>query len=192
MGGKYDRTLLIESVLEPSRQILDGYRLTAVATRAGQVFSGIVKQESDKEVTLVDAQGLRQVIRKSEIEQRTAGDTSLMPDGVTAGLSQNDVADLIAFLTILRSAAQGTPGSGVTGPISLPPGFSSERLAAGITGATALAVAPDGRILVCEQTGALRVVKCETLLPRPFATVNVDSTWERRIDRRRHRPALRK
>ena len=118
-----DRTLLIESVLEPSRQILDGYRLTAVATTAGQVFSGIVKQESDKEVTLVDAQGLRQVIRKSEIEQRTAGHTSLMPDGVTAGLSQSDVADLIAFLTILRSAAQGTPGSGVTGPISCSPAF---------------------------------------------------------------------
>ncbi len=73
----------------------------------------------------------------------------------------------------------GTPGSGITGPIALPPGFSSDRIATGITGATALAVAPDGRIFVCEQTGTLRVVKDGTLLPEPFATLDVDSSWER-------------
>ena len=105
--------------------------------------------------------------------------TSLMPDGLAAGLSQRDFADLIAYLEGLRTAGQGTPGSGITGPISLPPGFSSDRVATGITGATAMAVAPDGRVFVCEQTGTLRVVKDGTLLREPFVTVDVDSTWER-------------
>ena len=102
-----------------------------------------------------------------------------MPDALTAGISLQDFADLIAYLESLRSAGQGTPGSNITGPITLPPGFSSERVVAGLTGCTAMAVAPDGRVFICEQTGTLRVVKCGRLLPEPFVTVDVDSTWER-------------
>ncbi len=61
----------------------------------------------------------------------------------------------------------------------LPEGFTDSVVATGITGATALAAAPDGRLFVCEQTGALRVVKDDRLLPEPFVTVAVDSYWER-------------
>jgi uncharacterized repeat protein (TIGR03806 family) len=61
----------------------------------------------------------------------------------------------------------------------LPAGFADTVLATGITGATAMEIAPDGRIFVCEQTGALRVVKDDKMLPKPFVTVPVDSYWER-------------
>jgi uncharacterized repeat protein (TIGR03806 family) len=61
----------------------------------------------------------------------------------------------------------------------LPEGFADEVVAAGITGATGMAVAPDGRIFICEQTGALRVVRNDALLPDPAVTVEVDSAWER-------------
>ncbi len=67
----------------------------------------------------------------------------------------------------------------MVGPVNLPPGFTIERVAGGLTGATALTVAPDGRLFVCEQTGTLRVVKEGTLLPVPFVALDVDSHWER-------------
>jgi uncharacterized repeat protein (TIGR03806 family) len=66
-----------------------------------------------------------------------------------------------------------------TGIAELPEGFSEKIVAEGLTGATAMAVAPDGRVFVCEQTGALRVVKDDRLLDEPFVTVPVDSSWER-------------
>jgi uncharacterized repeat protein (TIGR03806 family) len=66
-----------------------------------------------------------------------------------------------------------------TGIAELPEGFSEKVVATGITGATAMTIAPDGRIFVCEQTGALRVVKDDKLLDEPFVTVSVDSSWER-------------
>jgi acetyl esterase len=179
VGGKYERALLIESVLDPSRQIVEGFRPTVIATADGRVVSGIVKSESEKELVLVDAEGRRHALRKAEIEHRMAEHNSLMPDGLATGLSQRDFADLIAYLDGLRTAGQGSPGSAVAGPISLPPGFSSERVTAGLTGATAIAVADDGRVFVCEQTGALRVVKDGSLLPRPVLNVEVDSHWER-------------
>jgi glucose/arabinose dehydrogenase len=60
-----------------------------------------------------------------------------------------------------------------------PEGFTSTRIARGLTGAVAMAVAPDGRVFICEQTGTLRVIKKDTLLPEPFVTLKVDSQWER-------------
>jgi putative heme-binding domain-containing protein len=179
VGGKYERALLIESVLDPSRQIVEGYRSEVIATADGRIFSGLIRAQSDRELTLVDAEGRRHVVAKGDIEDRQSGATSLMPDGLTVGLSPSKFADLIAYLQTLRAARMSTPGSGVTGPIALPPGFSSDRVATGITGATAMAVAPDGRIFICEQTGTLRVVKDGTLLPEPFAILDVDSAWER-------------
>jgi uncharacterized repeat protein (TIGR03806 family) len=62
---------------------------------------------------------------------------------------------------------------------ALPEGFTQSPVVAGLTGATAMEVAPDGRVFVCEQTGALRVVKDDKLLPEPFVSVRVDSSWER-------------
>jgi glucose/arabinose dehydrogenase len=40
-------------------------------------------------------------------------------------------------------------------------------------------VARDGRIFICEQTGALRIVKNDKLLAARFLTIGVDSFWER-------------
>jgi glucose/arabinose dehydrogenase len=42
-----------------------------------------------------------------------------------------------------------------------------------------MAFAPDGRLFVAQQTGALRVVKNNTLLPTPFLSLNVDARGER-------------
>src|SRR4051812_41263838 len=62
---------------------------------------------------------------------------------------------------------------------SLPEGFTERRVAGGLTGATAMAFAPDGRLFVCQQDGRLRVIKDGELLSEPFATFDVDSTGER-------------
>jgi glucose/arabinose dehydrogenase len=42
-----------------------------------------------------------------------------------------------------------------------------------------MAIAPDGRIFVCQQGGALRVIKNDALLPAPFVTLTVDPAGER-------------
>src|SRR5690242_811582 len=62
---------------------------------------------------------------------------------------------------------------------TLPDGFSETTVASGIASPTAMAIAPDGRIFVSSQTGALRVIKNGVLLTNPFLTLSVDSTGER-------------
>lgn len=61
-----------------------------------------------------------------------------------------------------------------------PAGFEHQAdWVSGLSLATAMAQAPDGRLFVAEQGGLLRVVKDGVLLPTPFATLTVDSSGER-------------
>ncbi len=69
IGGKYGREHLIESVLEPSRQIVEGYRPTLIATVEGRLLTGLVQGETDEELTVWDSQAREQVVRKSTIEE---------------------------------------------------------------------------------------------------------------------------
>ncbi|CCH54973.1 glucose sorbosone dehydrogenase [Fibrisoma limi BUZ 3] len=60
-----------------------------------------------------------------------------------------------------------------------PANFSQVLVANGINQPTVVVPAPDGRIFVAEQTGALRVVKNGTLLPTPFVQLPVNAEGER-------------
>jgi len=62
---------------------------------------------------------------------------------------------------------------------TLPPGFTEGLVATGLTNATAMSFSPDGRLFVCQQAGALRVISNGTLLPTPFTTVATSATGER-------------
>jgi glucose/arabinose dehydrogenase len=90
---------------------------------------------------------------------------------------------------VLRARARDAKGSlsawsAVTvsfdGVRDLPLGFTKdESWTVGLSSATAFAAAPDGRMFVAEQGGALRVVSNGVLLPAPFVQLTVDATGER-------------
>ncbi len=62
---------------------------------------------------------------------------------------------------------------------TVPTGFAHSQIGGTLASPTAFAIAPDGRIFVCEQGGKLRVIKNGTLLATPFLTVTVNSAGER-------------
>lgn len=78
---------------------------------------------------------------------------------------------VLAFLLATISRAE----------VQVPEGFVAETLATNLNAATALAVAPDGRIFLADQTGPVRVCKDGRLLPRLALdlTGHVDDYWER-------------
>src|SRR5262249_27775369 len=115
----------------------------------------------------------------SEIADRKDGTLSLMPQNLAEQLTPEEFTDLIAYLETLRPGGKPTPGAGIAGPIKLPKQFSVRTLAAGLTGCTAMEVSSDGRIFLCEPTGALRLVRDGKLFDGPVLKLSVDSTWER-------------
>jgi glucose/arabinose dehydrogenase len=62
---------------------------------------------------------------------------------------------------------------------SVPAGFTDRTIAGGLNAPTAMAFLPDGRLFVCQQGGAVRVIKNGALLPTPFVSLTVDSAGER-------------
>jgi len=118
-------------------------------------------------------------------------------DGVAAGAAQTSApysvsVDTNAYasgqhvLRVRASDAAGNQSDWVSVTVSFgggrtqPSGFT--RDASYITGlgdATAFAQAPDGRLFVSKQSGAMRVVENGALLSTPFMTLTVDSNGER-------------
>ena len=82
---------------------------------------------------------------------------------------------LLAAGVLAWAAAASAPGEAAT----LPAGFAELQVASGLSSPTAMAIAPDGRIFVCQQGGRLRVIKNGALLATPFLTVTVDAQGER-------------
>src|SRR5215216_4069811 len=78
---------------------------------------------------------------------------------------------LVLFIALISA--------GSASAATVPTGFTDSLVANGLTDPTAMALASDGRIFVCEQRGTLRVIKNGALLPTPFLTVTVDSSGER-------------
>ena len=63
---------------------------------------------------------------------------------------------------------------------SLPADFVETQISGnGFSNTTAMALHPDGRIFVCQQTGELRVIKNNVVLPAPFINLTVNSAGER-------------
>src|SRR6185369_9557223 len=81
---------------------------------------------------------------------------------------------LALFLTIVSLA-----NSEIITAATVPTGFTDSVVASGLSNPTAMAFAPDGRIFVCQQGGALRVIKNGALLATPFVTLTVNSSGER-------------
>src|SRR5437870_3602063 len=63
-----------------------------------------------------------------------------------------------------------SPATGAT----LPAGFEEQTLAGGVTGPTAVAFAPDGRMFVAEKAGRVRVVTADGTLP-PLPLIDLSS-----------------
>jgi glucose/arabinose dehydrogenase len=92
---------------------------------------------------------------------------------------KNGLATLVGMRRAILIILAAVIGEFVQGQ-TFPSGFSRVQVANNISSPTVLAFAPDGRIFVAQQGGALRVIKNGVLLATPFITLSsVSSSGER-------------
>jgi putative heme-binding domain-containing protein len=80
----------------------EGYEQVIVSLRAGEPLAGFVRGETADELVLEDAEGARHRVRKADVVRREQSRVSIMPEGLQAGLSLQEFADLVAYLESLR------------------------------------------------------------------------------------------
>ena len=93
------REKLMGNILDPSREITQGFSMVIVETKSGERVAGIVASESDASVALHTPGGFLRTISRSDIAQVEHSNRSLMPEGIEAGLTPQDLADLLEFLS---------------------------------------------------------------------------------------------
>jgi putative membrane-bound dehydrogenase-like protein len=89
---------LLASIIDPSRQVDPKYMAYTVVLKNGRGMVGIIGSESGQSLQIkVPGVGDQSIIR-NQIKSLTSLDYSLMPNGLEAGLTHQNVADLIEFL----------------------------------------------------------------------------------------------
>ena len=100
VGAKLSRRRLLESILQPSREIAPQYQGWVLETVDGKVLTGLrLAQGGDTGVEpYADSAGKRFTLRSEEVEARTPSNASIMPTGLEQLISVQDLRDLLAFL----------------------------------------------------------------------------------------------
>jgi putative heme-binding domain-containing protein len=98
---------LLEDLLDPSRNVDQAFRSTAIATSDGRAINGLVLREEGQVLVLADAQGKELRVPLAEIDTRSIAPLSPMPANLVDVLSEPDFYHLLAFL--LEQRQKPTP-----------------------------------------------------------------------------------
>jgi putative membrane-bound dehydrogenase-like protein len=99
IGAAMNREKLIESILEPSKEIAPAFVTWLITTRDGKQHTGVIVSEGfDSTLTVADSQGKRTVLQITDIEDRVAQKTSIMPADLHGQMTRREFADLLVFL----------------------------------------------------------------------------------------------
>lgn len=94
-----NREKLVQSIIEPSREIAPQFVTHTVETTDGETWSGLLESETkDGSVTLTTADGKGVFLPGKQIRARSTSKVSLMPEGLEQGLTPQHWRDLIEFL----------------------------------------------------------------------------------------------
>ena len=88
---------LLENVLDPSAVVPREYQVSILTTASGRTLTGIIKEETERAVT-VQTQNESVVVARDDVESRTQTNVSMMPEGLFDKLSPEEVRDLVAYL----------------------------------------------------------------------------------------------
>ena len=88
---------ILENVIDPSAVVGRQYLTTVVAMKDGRVLAGVLRAEDDNAVTLVtETETL--VLPRPQIRRMKTTELSMMPEGLLAGFSEQEVRDLVSYL----------------------------------------------------------------------------------------------
>lgn len=92
---------LLESLINPSSAIKQGYETAMITTRDNQVMTGLVERKTGTALLLRDPTGNVVSIPNSNIAKTDTSPVSLMPPGLTISLRRDEMVDLMRYLTSL-------------------------------------------------------------------------------------------
>lgn len=106
IGKKASRENLFESVLFPSKAIADQFINWVVETKDGVSLIGLIVEETPDYLVLRDANAKDTKVLKKDLESKSKSPNSIMPSDLLAYMTEEDLVDLVEYLTTLQSPAR--------------------------------------------------------------------------------------
>ena len=105
VGRQQERSRIIASILQPSREVAPQFQAWKLATADGKSHVGLrlPKSGDDGLELYADPTGVQYTLPSGEIELRELSDQSIMPEGLEKTMSVADLRDLVAFLSQMPS-----------------------------------------------------------------------------------------
>ena len=93
---------MMESILQPSKDIAPEYEAVAVATKDGKVITGLRANETNFSIQLYEENGRFHSLLKRDLDDFKVLKKSLMPENIAEQLTVKELHDLFAFLMSLE------------------------------------------------------------------------------------------
>ncbi len=101
IGSRQSREYLLESLIDPNRQIAQGFETVTLVLKTGEIVSGVLREEDGEAIRLINPEGRVSTFSKERIRSRDRG-PSAMPEEIIKPLGRGDLRDLVEFLASLR------------------------------------------------------------------------------------------
>ena len=101
MSSRGPEAILL-NVLDPSREMNPQYIDYVVATRSGDLLTGMIKTETTTSIMLMRGEQAGDIILRSDIEEMRSTGLSIMPEGLEQQIDHQGMADLIAYLMLVK------------------------------------------------------------------------------------------
>lgn len=96
-AGRDSLYYLLENIVDPNAQVAADFRLHLVTLHDGRVLSGFVGAKSERTLTLRTLAG-DVAVERDEIASQEEMPVSMMPEGLLAPLTPDQIRDLVAYL----------------------------------------------------------------------------------------------
>ncbi len=101
VGGRFNETAILESIIEPSKVISDQYEATTFILENGKAVTGrIINLTGDNYLVsenMLDP-GKLTAVNRHEVEEIVPSKVSMMPTGLVDTLTTEEILDLVAYL----------------------------------------------------------------------------------------------
>ena len=93
---------LLSAIVEPNKEVAAQYLQYTVNTKDNETIVGVVTEDTAAGMTLKMPGGITRTVERAQIKGTSSSGQSLMPEGLEAGMSVQDMADLLTFIETLQ------------------------------------------------------------------------------------------
>lgn len=90
---------LLQSIVDPNAEVAAAYVAYTLETKSGDTYLAVVSGDNPQSVSLKMPNGEAVQVPRSDIATLRSSDKSMMPEGIESGLTPQEMADLLEFVS---------------------------------------------------------------------------------------------